>query len=58
MELKAYSTEELKVELKRRSDLAKAEKVKVKKSKITYYEITCYGYPNNKFLFGLSGYGK
>ena len=31
MELKDYSTEELKAELKRRSDLAKAEKSKVKK---------------------------
>lgn len=30
MELKDYSTEELKAELKRRSDLAKAEKAKVK----------------------------
>ena len=29
MELKDYSTEELKAELKRRSDLAKAEKAKV-----------------------------
>ena len=43
MELKDYSTEELKAELKRRSDLAKAEKAKVKKcrmckhwGKITY----------------------
>ena len=30
MELKAYSTEELKAELKRRSDLANAEKEEVK----------------------------
>ena len=30
MELKDYSTEELKAELKRRSDLAKVEKAKVK----------------------------
>ena len=30
MELKDYSAEELKAELKRRSDLAKAEKAKVK----------------------------
>ena len=30
MELKDYSTEEIKAELKRRSDLAKAEKAKVK----------------------------
>ena len=51
MDLKDYSTEELKTELKRRNNLIKAEK-----DKITYYEITYY--PNNKFLFGLSGYGK
>ena len=44
MELKDYSTEELKAELKRRSDLAKAEKAKVKRcrmckhwGKITYW---------------------
>ena len=43
MELKDYSTEELKAELKRRSDLAKAEKAQVKRcrmckhwGKITY----------------------
>ena len=43
MELKDYSTEELKAELKRRSELAKAEKAKVKRcrmckhwGKITY----------------------
>lgn len=45
MELKDYSTAELKAELKRRSDLAKAEKAKVKRcrmckhwGKITYYD--------------------
>ena len=32
MELKYYSTEELKAELKRRSDLAKAEKIRSKKT--------------------------
>ena len=44
MELKDYSTEELKAELKRRSDLAKSEKAEVKRcimckhwGKITYY---------------------
>ena len=44
MELKDYSTEDLKAELKRRSDLAKAEKSKVKRcrmckhwGKITYW---------------------
>lgn len=34
MELKDYSTEELKAELKRRSDLAKAEKAEVKRCRI------------------------
>ena len=34
MELKDYSTEELKVELKRRSDLDKAEKEKVKRCRM------------------------
>ena len=34
MELKDYSIEELKAELKRRSDLAKAEKVKVKRCRM------------------------
>ena len=34
MELKDYSTEELKAELKRRSDLAKAEKAKVKRCRM------------------------
>ena len=44
MELKDYSTEEIKAELKRRSDLAKAEKSRSKRcrmckhwGKITYY---------------------
>lgn len=44
MDLKDYSTEELKAELKRRSDLAKTEKAKVKRcrmckhlGKITYW---------------------
>ena len=31
MELKDYTTEELRAELKRRNDLAKAEKAKVKR---------------------------
>ena len=34
MELKDYSTEELKAELKRRSDLAKAEKNKIKRCRM------------------------
>ena len=34
MELKYYTTEELKAELKRRNDLAKAEKAKVKRCRM------------------------
>lgn len=47
MELKDYSTEELKAELKRRSDLAKSEKAKVKRCRmcINYGEVNYYGKP-------------
>ena len=56
MELKDYSTEELKVELKRRSDLDKAEKEKVKRCRMCKHwgEITHCGYPNDGFVFGLN----
>ena len=45
MELKDYSTEELKAELKRRNDLAKAEKAKVKRCRMCKHwgKITCCG---------------
>lgn len=53
MELKDYSTEELKAELKRRSDLAKAEKAKVKRCRICKHwgEITYSGVPTVKGQF-------
>ena len=56
MELKDYSTEELKAELKRRSDLAKAEKAKVKRCRMCKHwgEITHCGYPNDGSVFGLN----
>lgn len=49
MELKDYSTEELKEELKRRSDLAKSEKAKVKRCRMCKHwgEITFSGTPTN-----------
>ena len=45
MELKDYSTEELKAELKRRSDLAKSEKSKVKRCRMCKHwgEINYFG---------------
>ena len=57
MELKDYSTEELKDELKRRSDLVKAEKNKIKRRRMCKHwgEINYFGSPNNGFAFGLNG---
>lgn len=45
MELKDYSIEELKAELKRRSDLAKSEKAKVKRCRMCKHwgEINVWG---------------
>ena len=56
MELKDYSTEDLKAELKRRSDLAKSEKAKVKRCRMCKClgEITYCGSSNNGFVFGLN----
>ena len=57
MELKDYSTEELKAELKRRSNLAKAEKVKVKRCIMCKHwgEITYFGNkPNDKIYYGIN----
>ena len=47
MELKDYSTEELRVELRRRNDLDKAEKAKVKRCRMCKHwgEITYWGKP-------------
>ena len=56
MELKDYSTEELKAELKRRSDLAKAKKAKVKRCRMCKHwgEITHWGTPNDGGISGLN----
>ena len=56
MELKDYSTEELKAELKRRSDLAKAKKAKVKRCRMCKHwgEITHWGTPNDNGIYGLN----
>ena len=56
MELKDYSTEEIKAELKRRSDLIKAEKAKVKRCRMCkhYGEITYFGTPSDGCVFGLN----
>ena len=56
MELKDYSTEELKKELKRRNDLAKSEKDKIKRCRMCKHwgEITFNGAPiNANTVFGL-----
>ena len=55
MELKDYSTEELKAELKRRSDLSKAEKAEVKRCRMCKHwgEINYFGNPSNG-IYGLN----
>lgn len=56
MELKDYTTEELKAELKRRNDLAKAKKAKIKRCGMCKHwgEITHWGTPNDGGIFGLN----
>ena len=56
MTLQDYTTEELRAELKRRTDLVKAEKAKVKRCRMCKHwgEITHCGSPNNGFAFGLN----
>lgn len=57
MTLQDYTTEELKAELKRRSDLVKAEKAKVKRCRMCKHwgEIYYSGTPTTeKTIFGLS----
>ena len=53
MELKDYTTEELRAELKRRNDLAKAEKAKVKRCRMCKHwgEIDHYGNPGKGTMF-------
>ena len=55
--LQDYTTEELRAELKRRSDLAKAEKAKVKRCRMCKHwgEINYSGTPTTeKTIFGLN----
>ena len=56
MELKDYSIEELKAELKRRNDLAKAEKAKEERCRMCKHfgEINYYGNTNNASVFGIN----
>ena len=56
MELKDYTTEELKAELKRRNDLAKVEKEKIKRCRMCKHwgEINYFGNSNNGSVFGLN----
>ena len=55
MDLKDYSTEELRAKLKRRSDLAKVEKAKVKRCRMCKHwgEINYFGNPSNG-IYGLN----
>ena len=57
MDLKDYSTKELRAELKRRNDLAKAEKAKVKRCRMCKHwgEITYFGgKPDDKIYYGIN----
>lgn len=57
MTLQDYSTEELRAELKRRIDLAKAEKAKVKRCRMCKHwgEINYFGErPNNGIIYGFN----
>ena len=56
MELKDYSTEELKAELKRRSNLAKAEKSKIKRCRMCKHwgKVTYSGKPTNGSVFWMN----
>ncbi len=52
MTLQDYTTEELRAELKRRTDLVKAEKAKVKRCRMCKHwgEITYFGKPTNNTI--------
>lgn len=56
MELKDYTTEELKAELKRRNNLAKVEKEKIKRCRMCKHwgEIDYFGNPNNGYISSLN----
>lgn len=55
MTLQDYTTEELKAELKRRNDLAKVDRAKVKRCRICKHwgEINYFGNPSNG-IYGLN----
>lgn len=56
MELKDYTTEELRAEIKRRYSLIQAEKAKIKRCRQCSHwgEITYFGKPNKDFPFSES----
>ena len=56
MTLQDYTTEELRAELKRRNDLAKAEKSKIKRCRMCKHwgEVTYFGESTNDFVFGIN----
>ena len=56
MTLQDYTTEELKAELKRRTDLAKAEKSKIKRCRMCKHwgEVDYFGNPTNGSVFGIN----
>lgn len=56
MELKDYTTEELKAELKRRSEEKKAERNKIKRCRMCKHwgEVNYFGTPTNGSVFGIN----
>ena len=56
MTLQDYTTEELKAELKRRAELAKAEKSKIKRCRMCKHwgEVTYFGKPTNGSVLGVN----
>lgn len=56
MTLQDYTTEELRAELKRRNDLAKDEKSKVKRCRMCKHwgEVNYFGTPTNSSLLGVN----
>ena len=56
MTLQDYTTEELRAELKRRNDLAKAEKSKIKRCRMCKHwgEVNYFRKPNDSSVFGIN----
>ena len=56
MTLQDYTTEELKAELKRRTELVKAEKSKIKRCRMCKHwgEVTCFGKLTNGSVLGIN----